>query len=160
MRAAGVEKGFRMRHLPLLAIISIITLLPPCVVTAAAPDSPVGVWRTIDDHTGREQGLVAISESGGVLTGRIVGVTDPKDRDQRCTRCSGPRRNQPVLGLAIITGLHRNGDRWTGGEILDPEDGSTYNCSLRVEDGGDKLLVRGFLGLDLLGRTQTWLRAP
>jgi uncharacterized protein (DUF2147 family) len=64
-----------------------------------------------------------------------------------------------VIGLDIIRGLHQDGEQWSGGEILDPENGATYRCSIRVEDGGRKLVVRGYVGFSLLGRSQTWLRA-
>jgi len=61
-----------------------------------------------------------------------------------------------MIGLTIITGLHREGDHWGGGQILDPKNGSVYRCRIRAIDSGRKLELRGYLGISLLGRTQTW----
>jgi uncharacterized protein (DUF2147 family) len=120
--------------------------------------SPVGLWRTFDDHTGKERGLVRIWEQNGVLFGNVVSTVDPAEGKRSCEKCPGDRKDQPIIGLNIIRGLRQEGQQWSGGEILDPETGSTYRCSMRVEDGGRKLVLRGYLGISLLGRSQTWLR--
>jgi uncharacterized protein (DUF2147 family) len=54
--------------------------------------------------------------------------------------------------------MRRDGDEWTGGEILDPENGKTYKATLKLADNGQKLLVRGYIGLPIFGRSQTWVR--
>jgi len=61
--------------------------------------------------------------------------------------------------MTILWNLRRQGDTWEGGEILDPENGSVYRCKLHPVSDGSKLEVRGFIGISLLGRTQTWMRA-
>ena len=61
--------------------------------------------------------------------------------------------------MKILRRLRWDGEQYSGGEILDPDDGKVYRCSMRLVDGGRKLEVRGFVGIPLLGRTQTWLRA-
>jgi uncharacterized protein (DUF2147 family) len=121
--------------------------------------TPVGDWRTFDDKTGRERGLVRIQEQGGTLTGHIIATTDPAEGRHVCERCGGDLKNRPILGLTIMSGLHRDGDEWDGGHIVDPETGSVYRCAIRLEDGGSKLVVRGYLGLSLFGRSQHWVRA-
>jgi uncharacterized protein (DUF2147 family) len=63
-----------------------------------------------------------------------------------------------MKGLLILSGVRRNGDVWSGGEILDPDIGKVYRAKLRLADGGKKLLVRGYIGFSLLGRTETWIR--
>ncbi|MEF9942731.1 MAG: DUF2147 domain-containing protein, partial [Burkholderiaceae bacterium] len=75
-----------------------------------------------------------------------------------CDQCSGARKDQPVIGMTILWGLKNEGDEWTGGEILDPKNGKTYKAKAKLVDGGKKLEVRGFLGISLFGRTQTWVR--
>lgn len=122
--------------------------------------SPVGLWRTFDDRTGRERGLVRIWEQNGVLYGSIVGTVDPAEAKRNCDKCRDDRKGKPILGLNIIRGMKPDGDRWDGGQILDPENGETYRCAMRLEDGGRKLVVRGYIGISWLGRSQTWLRAP
>ena len=139
------------------AILPALLLLVLAPAALAQP-TPEGLWRTFDDHTGRERGAVRIEVQDGVLTGRIVATTDPADAARRCTRCTGARKDAPIIGLAIITNMHRDGDHWDGGQILDPENGDVYRCNLRLIDGGDRLVVRGFLGISLFGRSQTWVR--
>ncbi len=132
-----------------------------CAISAGVQAQPTvtGLWRTFDDRTGRERAAVLIQSQDGVLTGRIVSVVDPAEAARVCELCQGGRKNKPILGLTIITGMHRDGDHWGGGQILDPQTGSVYRCILRLADGGRKLIVRGFVGIALFGRSQTWLRA-
>ena len=61
--------------------------------------------------------------------------------------------------MTILSGLRKTGDNeWSGGEILDPENGKIYKSKMSLVDDGNKLNVRGFIGISLLGRTQTWER--
>jgi uncharacterized protein (DUF2147 family) len=125
-----------------------------------AEPSPVGLWQTIDDHTGKPRGLVRITEANGEYQGRVE-KTFPKpgeDPSPKCEKCEGARRNQPVIGMTIVWGLKKQGDEYQGGEILDPENGKIYRVRIKLEDGGKKLDVRGFIGFSLFGRSQTWIR--
>jgi uncharacterized protein (DUF2147 family) len=61
--------------------------------------------------------------------------------------------------MEILRRMRPQGDEWSGGEILDPETGKTYRAKMRLLDGGRKLIVRGYIGFSLFGRSQTWLRA-
>jgi uncharacterized protein (DUF2147 family) len=131
-------------------------------VSAAGDEmSPFGRWRTFDDKTGHESGVVEITPAGDSLQGKIVKVIpDPDDPpDTFCTKCEGPDKDKPILGLTIMKGFHQDGDEWDGGTILDPRTGNIYSAKLHVEDGGHKLFLRGFIGISLFGRTQTWIRA-
>ena len=127
---------------------------------ALAQATPVGLWKTIDDETKTEKSQVRITESGGVLTGKIEKVADPTKQDSKCELCSDDRKDKPVLGMTIIRNAKADADkaRWEGGDILDPNNGKVYKLLLKPIDGGKKLEVRGFVGVALLGRTQTWLR--
>jgi uncharacterized protein (DUF2147 family) len=130
-----------------------------CQIYAADP-SPVGLWQTIDDHTGKPRGLVRIVEANGEYRGRVE-KTFPKpgeDPDPKCEKCAGARYNQPVIGMTILWGLRKQGEEYAGGEILDPEDGKIYRARMRLEDGGKKLDVRGYIGFSLFGRSQIWVR--
>lgn len=122
----------------------------------ATPDI-AGVWQTCDDATGRPAALVRISRERGVYAGRVEEVLDP-DAPARCARCPGERRDQPLVGMAILTGLRRDGERYAGGEILDPEEGRLYRVEARLMEQGQRLEVRGYVGLPALGRSQIWLR--
>ena len=131
------------------------------LATTAAAASPVGIWTTIDDTSHKPRALVEISEVDGTLSGRIVRLfVDPgEDPDPRCEKCPGPRHDQRVTGMQILSNLHRKDDAWTGGEILDPESGGVYRVTIRLSDDGARLAVRGYIGISLLGRTQVWERA-
>ena len=128
---------------------------------AYAQATPVGLWKTIDDKTGKERTLVRITETTGVLSGRVEKRLDPDARpDDKCEKCSDDRKDQPLQGLEIIRGVTKaeTEGRWDGGTVLDPEEGKTYKVRLTVVDGGKKLELRGYIGMPLLGRTQTWTR--
>lgn len=120
--------------------------------------SPVGVWKTIDDETGQAKSLIRIVETNGVLSGKIEKLLTPGKENSKCDKCEGELKDQPVLGMEILKGLRKGDDVWEGGTILDPNNGKTYRSQLRVVDGGKKIEVRGYVGIPLLGRSQSWLR--
>ena len=129
-------------------------------VASASELSPVGLWKTIDDNTGKPRGLVRIMEQNGEYQGKVEKIfTAPgEDPDPKCEKCDGARRNQPVIGMTILWGLTKQGDEYQGGEILDPENGKVYRATMKLNGDGGRLDVRGFIGFSLFGRTQTWLR--
>ncbi len=130
-------------------------------VPAHADDStPVGKWKTIDDKSGKPKSVVEIWEDGGKFYGKVDQLLDPKPDDPHpvCKKCSGDLKDQPILGMRIMWGLKKDGSSWSGGKILDPDNGKTYRCNLMLAEGGKKLQVRGFIGIALIGRTQTWER--
>ena len=135
-------------------------LLAGAVTAMAQTATPIGMWQTIDDHTGQPKALVQIDQdSNGSLSGKVVkglGANDQPDR--RCTACTDARKDQPILGMTIINDMQKDGDGWDNGQILDPENGKVYKCKMHLEDGGNKLVVRGYIGVSLLGRSQTWVR--
>ncbi|HZZ02005.1 DUF2147 domain-containing protein [Paraburkholderia sp.] len=135
-------------------------LLASAVTAMAQTDSPIGTWQTIDDHTGQPKALVQITpESGGSLSGKVIKGLNANDQpDRRCTECTDARKDQLILGMTIINDLKKDGDAWDHGQILDPENGKVYKCKMHLEDGGNKLIVRGYIGVSLLGRSQTWIR--
>ncbi|WP_028602023.1 DUF2147 domain-containing protein [Ottowia thiooxydans] len=126
---------------------------------AWAQMTPVGTWQSIDDSTKQPKAQIVIAESAGVLTGRIEKILR-KDADQNavCDKCSGERKDKPVVGLEIIRGAKKaeGKDVWEGGRILDPEKGSDYALRMTPIEAGKKLEVRGSIGP--FGRTQTWTR--
>jgi uncharacterized protein (DUF2147 family) len=127
---------------------------------AFAQMSPVGLWRTIDDETKTEKSLVRITESGGVLTGKVEKIADPAKANATCDKCTDERKDKPVLGMTILRGVKPSSEAgtWEGGDILDPNNGKIYKVRMKPIDGGKQMEVRGFIGVALLGRTQTWAR--
>jgi uncharacterized protein (DUF2147 family) len=143
----------RIRILLLIALGLMSTL-------AAANENPVGLWRTIDDKSGKEKSLVRVSEANGQLQITVEKLfREPgEEPNPLCDKCPGEKKNKPVIGMQIGSGLKKDGDVWSGGEILDPQNGKTYKCKVWLEDKGKKLNVRGFIGVSVLGRTQVWVR--
>ena len=120
----------------------------------------MGLWQTISDVDGKPAAYIRIREQQGEYTGTVEDIIDLKKRDKNCENCDGPRHNQPVLGMTVLTGIHRDGDHFGGGQIVDPDNGNVYSCKLTLIEGGKRLEVRGYLGFSLFGRTQTWVRQP
>ena len=128
-------------------------------VAAMAQNTPVGKWHTVDDKTKEIKSEVTISEVGGVLSGKVTKLLrkDAK-QDAVCEECSDARKGKPIIGLEIIRGAKKESseDVWTGGKVLDPENGKEYGLKLTPQDGGKKLTVRGTIGP--FGKNQTWER--
>ncbi|UNK50232.1 DUF2147 domain-containing protein [Lysobacter sp. S4-A87] len=146
----------------LLALL-FLTALPLSLLSNAASaqtPAPVGHWTTIDDKTQKPKSIVEIYQTkDGSLAGRVTEILQ-SDRGPNpiCDKCSGERKDKPVKGMVILWGIKQDGDVWEGGKILDPASGKMYSVKVTPIEGGRKLEVRGFMGLSLLGRTQTWVR--
>ncbi|QJD91396.1 DUF2147 domain-containing protein [Duganella dendranthematis] len=122
--------------------------------------SPVGLWKNIDDVSGKPKALIRITETNGVLQGKIEQLFREPNEDPapKCDKCDDARKDQPVLGMTILSGLKKDGDEYAGGEILDPNNGKVYKSKMHLTDGGKKLSVRGYIGVPMLGRSQVWVR--
>ena len=129
--------------------------------SAWAQATPVGLWKTIDDKTKTERALVRITESGGVFVGHIEKLlaADAKP-DATCDKCEDDRKDKPMVGLQIVRGVKKSDSEglFDGGTILDASEGKIYKVRMQPADGGKKLEVRGYVGMPMLGRTQTWMR--
>ena len=143
----------RFQHLGVVA-----TLIGFGVPLCAADLSPVGLWQTTDDRTGKPKGIVQIYQKNGVYFGRVESSIDPTLAKEVCTLCRDDRRNKPVVGMVVMRNMRKNGGEYDGGDILDPDNGTVYRCRFWLEDQGKKLLVRGFIGFAIFGRSQTWVR--
>lgn len=121
-----------------------------------------GTWMTIDDETGKARSYITIWVENGVAYGKIdkiIAIKPGENTNPLCTECKGDDYNKPVVGMTILRNLRQDGDEWKGGTIMDPNNGKTYKCKIKAENGGQILKVRGYIGFSLLGRTQVWKRA-
>jgi uncharacterized protein (DUF2147 family) len=121
--------------------------------------SPVGLWKTIDDDTGKAKALIRITENNGELRGKIEKLfLDIGEKNPKCDKCEGAQKDQPIIGMTILSGMKQEGTEYGDGQILDPANGKVYKSKMSLADNGKKLNVRGYIGMPMLGRTQTWLR--
>ncbi len=134
---------------------------------AATPASPAGYWQTIDDETGKARSIIQIIETPThQLYGRIIQVSYFRGEKYTdvCNLCAtnDPRHNKPNLGLIILVGMQptKNSHVWDNGKVLDPHNGKVYDAKLTLSDEGNTLVLRGYIGISLLGRNQTWHRIP
>lgn len=133
-----------------------VLLLVFCATLTASAQSVTGKWKTIDDETGKPKSIVEITEKDGKIYGKIIEILSDK-KDAKCDKCPGSDKGKPIKGLTIIKGLKKDGNEWSSGKILDPVSGKEYKCVIKL-NGSSKLDVRGYLGIQALGRTQTWVR--
>ena len=122
----------------------------------------IGTWIQIDDKTGSPKALIEIQkQNDGSYAGKIVKVTPRPGYTPRetCFQCPPPYTNQPILGLEIFKGLKQvNGNNYANGRVLDPLTGKIYGLKGRMTPNGKRLILRGYVGISALGRTQTWIR--
>ena len=139
----------KLIFLPLLCLLN----------STAYSQTVVGKWQTIDDNSGEVRSIVEIFENGEKVFGKIVKLfpKPTEDPDPLCDKCDSedPRYNKKVIGMEIIRGLKQEGQEYSGGDILDPENGKVYRARIWLD--GKDLKVRGYWGP--FYRTQTWRRA-
>lgn len=137
---------------------TVLCLLASAAASITFAQSPAGVWKTVDDATGKEKAIIRISEAGGVFTGKIEKLLDPTKQDSKCDECTDARKGQPVVGLTIIRNIKKGESYYEGGDILDAANGKVYRARLTLSADNKKLDVRGYMGTPMFGRTQTWSR--
>lgn len=140
-------------------LLTLLCSLGTAVAVAQSPASPAGVWKTIDDATGKEKAIIRITEANGVFTGKIEKLLDPAKQDSKCDECADDRKGKPVVGLTIIRNVKKGETHWEGGDILDAANGKVYRVRLTPSSDNKKMDVRGYFGNPMFGRTQVWTRA-
>lgn len=132
-----------------LSLFSMVSIAQSCV----------GKWITVDDETGKKKSIVEFYKKDDKLYGKITYMypQSGQDPNAKCTKCTGDRKNQPVLGMQIVRGMKWNGSEWDEGTILDPENGKIYSAKIWLDpENKDRLNMRGYLGP--IYRTQRWIR--
>lgn len=139
-----------------LLTVSIGTLLSTAAFAASLNGSQ---WQTVDEKTNEKKAIVLLTEKNGQLSGKIIKVLNPADAKEKCTKCTGALKNQPIQGLNFLTGFKANGEnKWTDGKLVDPESGKIYSGKITLSDSGQSLDLRGYVGAPIFGRSQTWAR--
>lgn len=135
-----------------------IFLLLFSISLIANSQSIFGKWNSFDEDTNKIESVIEIYKKDGKAYAKIIEITDPERKNATCIKCKGKRKDQPILGMDILTGLKKDDDEWSGGKILDPKNGKEYKCYIKLKDK-NTLKLRGYIGISLIGRTAIWKRA-
>ncbi|WP_299160465.1 DUF2147 domain-containing protein [uncultured Tenacibaculum sp.] len=135
----------------------LFTFLFIALSTSIYSQSIFGKWQNIDEETNKVDSVIEVYEKNGKAFAKIIEITDEDRQNAVCDKCKGKRKNIPILGMNILTGLKKDGDEWSGGKILDPKNGKEYKCYIKLENN-NKLKIRGYIGFAAFGRTAYWYR--
>lgn len=133
-----------------LLLITILLLIS--TVTTSA-QSIFGKWESRDEITNNVDSIIEVYQKEGKAYARIIEITDKTKKEALCTLCKDEKKNKPVLGMEILTGLEKDGDEWSGGSILDPRNGKKYKCYIKLVNK-NRLKLRGYIGISLFGKTE------
>jgi len=139
-------------------ILSLTILLFLCISSFAqtvGADAVTGTWLTASGKA-----KVQIYKEGNKYNGKIVWLKNPTYDDGKIkvdkNNPDKAKQSAPLLGLNMLNGFVFDDGEWEDGTIYDPENGKTYSCKIKYRDG--KLDLRGYVGISLIGRTQTWFK--
>ncbi len=152
----NAHKGLRIFALGLTALLWVAGANGQQL--SAKLQSAIGHWQIVNGD-GKPGGQADIYLVGGKLFGRVTQVRPGRTPIDVCVKCSGEFKNQLILGMVFLRNFRPEGDDWVDGTVVDPENGKEYKGKIWAV-GPDKVSLRGFIGISLLGRTETWARLP
>lgn len=137
------------------AVLNIIVLIG--LSLGAEAQTIFGKWKAIDAETGKTEAIIEVYEEESIAYAKIIDIMNPVDKDKICIYCKGKNKDKPILGMIILDGLKEDGDEWNGGHIVDPKNGKSYKCYIKLKSA-NTLKLRGYIGFSLFGRTEYWKR--
>ena len=136
----------------------LITILSIFFTTTGFSQTIFGAWNSFDEETNRLESVIEVYEKNDQVFAKIIKITNLENQGATCINCSGERKNTPISGMNILTGLKKDGDEWSGGKILDSKNGKEYKCYIQLLDE-NTLKIRGYIGFSMFGRTAIWKKA-
>ncbi|MGB1169263.1 MAG: DUF2147 domain-containing protein [Flavobacteriaceae bacterium] len=130
-----------------------------CTTIPSFSQTIFGKWNSFNEETNKVESVIEVYEKDSKAFAKIISIKDPSRSSAKCVECNGKRKNAPILGMNILTGLNKDGNEWSGGKILDPKNGKEYKCYIQLLDK-NTLKLRGYIGFSMFGRTAIWKRAP
>ena len=146
------------KSIPVFFAFLLLFLSISKVSLANNPDAIIGLWKT-----GEGNGLIQIYKQGDKYFGKIAVMKEPNDPKTGKPKLDAKNDNKqlqsrPLLGLINLRDFKFvKQNSWKDGNIYDPKTGNDYSCKITMIDN-NTIEVRGYMGISLIGRTDTWKR--
>ncbi len=144
------------KHIIRLVLLMLLVIFVNMIAKAQS-DKIEGFW-----YNDSKSAKIQISKDiYSKFNGKIVWLKEPlKDGKPKVDELNTDQKlhARPMIGLPVLTNFIKDGDnKYTSGSIYDPKNGKTYSCNINYK--GNKLDIRGYIGISLFGRTTVWERA-